>query len=65
MSPRKGTQTALSKSPKIAKGTLSWAKDPIVRGNTIFPAPKNIENIANPVEMVFDRKPFVIYRLFI
>jgi hypothetical protein len=50
--PKKGTRTPVSENPQKALHIESPAWLPIKTGKIRFPDPKNIENSANPVEMI-------------
>src|SRR5690348_13319838 len=52
--PRKGTSTPVSRMPKAAKVTCPSLICPTTRGKTRFPDPKNMENMARPVERIKD-----------
>ena len=50
--PKKGTKTPVSKMPNVANPKWPWLICPTRRGKTRFPEPKNIENMARPVDRI-------------
>ena len=58
--PKKGTTTAVSINPSMAYTFLSPANCPMAKGKIKFPAPKNIENRANPEDIDFDFNKLLI-----
>ena len=50
--PKKGTKTPVKRIPKAPSPKCPLLILPTTRGNTRFPEPKNIENIARPVDNI-------------
>ena len=50
--PRKGTRTPVSKMPMLARPKWPSLICPTTRGNTRLPEPKNMENMARPVDKI-------------
>src|SRR5579862_2073076 len=64
ITPAIGMIAAVKINPKEAKSVLSPENWPTAKGKTMFPAPKNMEKRASPIERDLDLKIFFIISSF-
>jgi hypothetical protein len=65
MTPINGTITAVIIHPAKVYKNIPCVLNPAARGNTKFPEPKNIENMAKPAVRIIRKDDIKVFSLFL